>query len=97
MTSRYDTSEASFELAHEFTAYHGEYPKDQMMKWETLSSIRKRMRAVADKYADYDKVIFVSHGMALRTLTYIEHLKPAQIVECEYQRGQADCVYWFGG
>ena len=63
----------------------------------TVSTVggQERMRRVADKYANYDKVIFVGHVMAFRTLTYIEQMKPAQIVECEYYLGQEDCIYSF--
>ena len=82
-------------MAREFTLYQGVYPENKKMKWEPLSEIRDRMRIVADQYADYNKVIIVSHGMALRTLTYIEKMKPAQIVECEYYKGQEDCNYSF--
>jgi bisphosphoglycerate-dependent phosphoglycerate mutase len=53
------------------------------------------MKRVADKYADYEKVIIVGHGMAFRTLKYIENIKPGEIVECVYERGQADCEYAF--
>ncbi|MDH8678158.1 hypothetical protein QE109_08365 [Fusibacter bizertensis] len=53
------------------------------------------MRNVADKYTDYDKVIFVGHGMAFRTLSYIEQMNPAEIIECTYDRGQKDCEYTF--
>lgn len=67
----------------------------QLMRWETLANLRNRMRHVADKYADYDKVIFVGHGMAFRTLSYIEQMNPAEIIECTYDRGQKDCEYTF--
>lgn len=53
------------------------------------------MRRVADKYAEYEKVIIVGHGMALRTLAYIEVMKPAEIVKCKYEIGQQDCIYSF--
>ena len=95
LTNQYTDSEESFELAREFTQYQGVYPANKKMKWEPLSDIRTRMRLVADKYADYNKVIIVSHGMALRTLTYIEKMKPAQIVECQYYKGKEDCKYSF--
>lgn len=52
------------------------------MRWETLDEVKGRMRRVADKYANYDKVIFVGHGMAIRALTYIGKMKLAEIVEC---------------
>ena len=53
------------------------------------------MRRAADKHADRDKVIFVGHGMAFRCLTYIEKMRPAEIIECTYRKGQADCEYSF--
>ncbi|MDO5346780.1 MAG: GNAT family N-acetyltransferase [Lachnospiraceae bacterium] len=41
------------------------------------------------------KVIFVGHGMIFRCLTYIEKMSPAEIIECTYQKGQAECEYLF--
>lgn len=94
-TNCFDSSEEAFQLNEEFNFYKGVYPEGKMMKWETLDEMRRRMRRVADKYAGYDKVIFVGHGMAFRTLMYIEQMKPAEIVECTYEIGQEDCVYSF--
>ncbi len=65
------------------------------MRWESLEAMRRRMRRVADKYAHLDKVILIGHGMAFRSLTYIEEMKPAEIVECRYEIGQPNCVYSF--
>lgn len=94
-TNQYTTSEEAFMLTREFNLYKGVYPEGQQLRWETLEEVRKRMRKVADKYTDYNKVIFVGHGMAFRTLTYIEQMKPAEIIECIYSLGQDDCVYSF--
>lgn len=94
-TNRYTTSEEAFMLTREFNFHKGVYPEGHQMKWETLEEVRKRMRKVADKYAEYNKVIFVGHGMAFRTLTYIERMKHAEIVECIYELGQDDCIYSF--
>ena len=94
-TNQYTTSEEAFALTKEFNLYKGKYPEGQQKNWETLDEVRKRMRSVADKYADYDRVIFVGHGMAFRTLAYIEQMKPAEIIECNYEIGQEDCVYSF--
>lgn len=93
--NRYETSEESFELAHEFTKYNGEYPPGKEFRWETVSHMRQRMRRVADKYSNYSKVIFVGHGMAFRSLAYIEKMNPAEIIEFIYNKGQADCEYSF--
>ena len=94
-TNQYTTSEEAFMLAQEFNLYRGKYPEGRRMRWETLDEVRKRMRRVADKYANYDKVIFVGHGMAFRALTYIEQMRPAEIVECSYHLGQDECIYSF--
>ena len=93
--NRYTISEESFELAREFTEYKGEYPPGKIFRWETVSHMRERMRRVADKYANYEKVIFVGHGMAFRSLAYIETMRPAEIVEFDYEVGQPDCEYSF--
>lgn len=82
-------------LGKEFQECRGIYPEGQEMKWESLASMRARMKRVAEKYADYNKVIIVGHGMAFRTLKYIENIAPGEIVECEYQKGQKDCEYAF--
>ena len=57
--------------------------------------LKKRIKRVADKYADYDKVIVVGHGMAFRVLKYIENIAPGEIIECEYEKRQEDCAYAF--
>ncbi len=83
------------ELSKEFNEYKGVYPDGKEMRWETLASLKERAKRVADKYAEYDKVIIVAHGMLFRTLTYIEKMAPAEIIECRYEKCQADCEYSF--
>ena len=95
LSNRYTTSEEAFRLTDEFVDCKGVYPTETRKLWETLEDMRKRMRRVADKYAEYEKVIFVGHGMAFRSLVYIEIMKPAEIVECQYEIGQEECVYSF--
>lgn len=95
LSNKYTTSEEAFSLADEFARFKGVYPAEVNKQWETVEDMRKRMRRVADKYTNYKKIIFVGHGMALRTLTYIEQMKPAEIVECIYEIGQPECVYSF--
>lgn len=36
-----------------------------------------------------------AYGMVFRTLTYIENMAPAEIIECRYEKGQEDCKYSF--
>lgn len=95
LTNQYKESDESFQLSEEFVQCKGMYPLGENKRWETLEDMRIRMRRVADKYAHYDKVIVVGHGMAFRTLTYIEDMRPAEIVECTYEIGQEDCNYSF--
>ena len=95
LTNQYATSEESFLLSKEFADCRGEYPKGKTCCWETLHSMKARMNAVAERYADYEKVILVGHGMAFRTLTYIEEFRPGEIVECHYEKGQPACEYSF--
>ena len=84
-TNQYKTSQEAFFLANEFYENKGLYPKGQQMRWETLDQVRKRMQGVAAKYAGYEKVIFVGHSMAFETLTGINEMQPAEILEWEYK------------
>lgn len=95
LSGRYASSQEAFALTEEFVKYRGEYPEGGEMRWESLRAMRQRMRSVADKYAACGSVILVGHGMAFRTLTYIERMNPGEIVECPYEAGQPDCVYSF--
>ncbi|BCN31011.1 histidine phosphatase family protein [Anaeromicropila herbilytica] len=95
LSNKYTTSEEAFRLTDEFIECKGAYPAGTRKLWETVEDMRIRMRRVADKYAEYHKVIFVGHGMSLRTLAYIEEMKPAEIVECKYEIGQEECMYSF--
>ena len=94
-TNTLSSGKEAARLSKEFNECKGVYPDGQEMRWETLSSLRARAKRVADKYAEYNKVIFVAHGMVFRTLTYIEKMAPAEIVECRYEKGQEDCEYSF--
>lgn len=94
-TNQYRTSEESFRLSEDFVRCKGEYPAGETRKWESLAHMQERMRRVAEKYAAVDKVILVGHGMAFRTICYIEQMRPGEIVECVYEPGQKACEYSF--
>lgn len=94
-TNSITSSEEVAMLGKQFQEYKGVYPEGQEMRWETLSSLKTRIKCVADKYANYNKVIIVGHGMAFRVLKYIENIAPGEIIECEYEKGQNDCEYAF--
>ena len=57
---------------------------ERMRHSKKPDEVRKRMQRVAEKYAGYEKVIFVGHSMMFEALTGIEHMKPAEIIEWEY-------------
>ena len=82
-SNQYKTSEEAFALAKEFYENKGVYLDGQQLKWETLDEVRKRMQRVVEKYAGYEKVIFVGHSMAFEALTDIENMQPAEILEWE--------------
>lgn len=92
-TNQNKTSEEASILKDEFVKYKGIYPPDMQMRWETVNEMRTRMQRVANKYVNYEKVIFVGHGMAFRALNYIEQMKQAEIIECTYEAEQAECEY----
>lgn len=95
ITFHYKEFSECIQLTEGFNKHRGVYPDGETQKWECLQHLRERVRKVADKYADYNKVIIVCHGMVMRTLTYVEEIKPAEIIECEYAVGQPDCTYSF--
>ncbi len=94
-TNLLSSGEEAMLLSKEFNTYKGIYPDNKQMRWETLSSLRERIKRVADKYVEYEKVIMVGHGMAFRTLAYIEKMAYAEIIECRYEKDQIDCEYVF--
>ena len=94
-TNQYHTSEESFRLSEDFVRCKGEYPAGETRKWESLSHMQKRMQRVVEKYAAMDKVILVGHGMAFRTICYMEDMRPGEIVDCVYEPGQKLCEYSF--
>lgn len=94
LTFRFSTGDEAVALCEDFNRCRGEYPAGETRRWETLTALRKRVRAVADKYAHMDGVALVSHGMALRTLRTMHDVGYAEIVELGYSPDMPDCVYW---
>ena len=83
-TNQYKTSEEAFALTKEFYENKGVYPDGQQLRWETLEEVRKRMQRVVEKYAGYERVIFIGHSMSFEALTHIEEMEPAGIIEWKY-------------
>ena len=95
ITYQYKRFEECLTLNDEFNRFKGMYPEGENKRWESLPSLRERVRRAADKYAYCNKAIIVSHGMVMRTLTYAEEIKNGEIIECHYEIGQPDCEYSF--
>ena len=82
-----DTSEAcdTFEgfraLAADFRLHAGVHPQDDPRLWEPLSSLKTRVLGVLDRYADYGKLIVVSHEMAINSVTGVPETEFGGIVE----------------
>jgi broad specificity phosphatase PhoE len=95
LTFQYKEFSECLQLTEGFNKHRGVYPAGETPQWESLCSLKYRVRKVADKYAHYDKVILVCHGMVMRILTYAEQIKPGEIIECKYEIGQPDCIYSF--
>ena len=95
LTFQYRAFEECIELTNDFNFHKGIYPKGETKRWENLESLRNRVKKVADKYAHYDKVIMVCHGMVIRTLTYAEKIAPGEIIECHYVNEKSDEPYSF--
>jgi broad specificity phosphatase PhoE len=95
LTFQYRVFEECLELTYDFNNNKGVYPNGESRRWESLDSLRSRVKKVADKYAHYNKVIIVCHGMVIRTLTYAEEIAPGEIIECHYEIGKVDEPYSF--
>lgn len=94
-TNRIASTADATVLFNEFHRCRGVPPEGQDVRWESLAELRARIRRVADKYAGAGHVIIVGHGMAFRTLTRLEKLSFAEIVECCYEKGWPDCEFLF--
>jgi broad specificity phosphatase PhoE len=53
----------------ELTERGGEWPPGERRPWEPLSTVRRRMLGVLDRYREPAHVAVVTHGVAISTLT----------------------------
>ncbi|MDT8718424.1 histidine phosphatase family protein [Clostridium sp. 19966] len=95
LTFQYGAFEEFLELYRDFNHHKGIYPNGEERKWEDLNSLRNRVKKAADKYAHYNKVIMVCHGMVINALASEEEIAPGEIIECHYEIGKADDTYSF--
>ena len=59
-------------------------PIDRKVKWESKEHLKNRVESVIKKYKQYNCIIFVFHQMAIQSITEIEKIKPAEIIEFIY-------------
>lgn len=78
---QHKTTQDCIDLGKDFELYNGIPPKNEVKVWETAESIQRRMNCVLDKYKKYQRVIIVSHGMAIRAVNYKEKIDYAEIIE----------------
>ena len=71
LTYQYGSSEESFALHRDFGACKGEFPAGETRRWETISSIIRRIDPVFRRYMEqgYQKIFVVAHGGVIRRLT----------------------------
>ncbi len=74
--------------AKEMKEYYKDYiknngipPVDRITNWESKEHLKKRVQDVIKKYNNYECVIFVFHQMAIQSVTGIENISPAEIIE----------------
>lgn len=78
---QHKTTQDCIDLCKDFESYNGISPKNEIKVWETAESMERRMNSVLQKYAKYQKVIVVCHGMVIRTVKYQEKIAHAEIIE----------------
>lgn len=82
LTLQYDSLEQLSELAADYEKNNGLYPNGAQRLWETKDSMKRRMEESLRNYENFSRVIVVTHGMVMRSLTGITGDIPhCQIVE----------------
>ncbi len=76
-----DTFEGIRALAADFRLHAGVHPEGDPRLWEPLASLRARVLGVLTRYADYGKLIVVSHEMAIGSVTGVNEIEFAALVE----------------
>lgn len=79
----YEEDERAEKSYREFVEFNGTYPTNKDMDWEDMSSMRKRILPILNKYKHYPKVIIACHGMFIQALCKGYHPQNGEIVEFE--------------
>jgi broad specificity phosphatase PhoE len=65
--------------AREMRACGGEWPRGPARSWEPLSSVRKRVSAVLERYVDVENLAVVCHSVVIEAMTGVSasrHCEP---------------------
>lgn len=69
LTQTYDSVAVAMESTRDMAAHAGEWPEGEPRSWGPLSSVRRRVRGVLERYAHREQVIVVCHSMVIEALT----------------------------
>lgn len=82
------------ELCAEFKVHKGRWPKGETHRWETIDMMSERLIKTLKQYIDYDKVIFVIHGMLMHQLKQYRHVPHCFIDEIDFNSDYV-CADWY--
>lgn len=84
LTFQYKSFEECLELCGDYDMHNGKYPEGEARRWEQTEDVKKRVNRVLEQYASkYNKIIMVSHGMAIHTVCDCGEIGYAGIIEYE--------------
>jgi broad specificity phosphatase PhoE len=69
LTWRYDQEAVADAAYREMMDLNGEWPAGETRNWELLSTVRKRVTAVLQRYTHLERVIVVAHNVVIYSLT----------------------------
>lgn len=65
----YKNTRDCVDLYHDYMAHDGVYPEGDLKVWESKQHIINRVENVLKRYKNFKKVIVVTHGMVVSTMT----------------------------
>jgi len=69
----------------ELRSNNGEWPEGGEKCWETLSHVKKRVSNVVLKYAKYDRILIICHGVVMWSIVNREDIHNCEIIEVPFQ------------
>lgn len=90
-TFSYKSSEEGIDFYYDFLNTKGIHPIDRAVNWESFANVRKRILSVLNKYTHLNKIIVISHCIAMSSIldgsdpNFSKTIKNGAIVEYEYE------------